>query len=82
VGFRKQLESLVPAGSGLWREPEFVPGSEDRAEGVVRVAANAKASLMVMAAPGTAAETFAGLPSLIGGQLVRRAHCPVLTVRS
>jgi len=80
VGFRKQLDSLVPAGSGLLCKPEFVLGSGDRAEGVVRVAANAKASLIVMAARGTPAEAFARLPSLIGGQVVCRAHCPVLTV--
>jgi len=82
VGFRKQLESLVPAGSGLLCEPEFVLGCGDRAAGVVRIAANAKAGLIVMGARGTPAEAFAGLPSLIGGQVVCRAHCPVLTVRS
>lgn len=81
VGFRKQLESLVPVGSDLLCEPEFVLGCGDRAEGVARVAANAKAGLIVMGARGTPAEGLAGLPSLIGGQVICRAHCPVLTVR-
>jgi len=82
VGFRKQLESLIPAGSGLLCEPELVLRYGDRAEGIVRVAANAKVGLIVMGAQGTSSETFAGLPSLIGGQVACRAYCPVLTVRS
>jgi nucleotide-binding universal stress UspA family protein len=81
VAFRKRLESLVPARTGFLCESEFVVGYGDRAEGLVRVAANVNASLIVMGARGTPEEASARLPLLIGDQVVCRAHCPVLTVR-
>jgi nucleotide-binding universal stress UspA family protein len=80
VAFRKRLESLVSANSGFLCESEFVVGNGDRAEGLVRIAANLDASLIVMSVRGTPAEAFARVLRPVDGQLICRAQCPVLMV--
>ena len=77
VAFRKRLESLVASGKGLLQESESVVQEGDRAEGLVRIACNLRASLIVMSAPGNQAPLLWPIAS----QVVNRAHCPVLTVR-
>lgn len=77
VAFRKRLESLVASGKGLLHEAEFVVQEGDRAEGLVRVAANLHASLIVT----SAGENRAPLLWPIASQVVCRAQCPVLAVR-
>ncbi|MBZ5685462.1 MAG: universal stress protein [Acidobacteriia bacterium] len=77
VAFRKRLESLIASGKGLLQESESVVQEGDRAEGLVRIASNLRASLIVMSAGGNR-------PPLLwrtANQVVRRAHCPVLAVR-
>jgi nucleotide-binding universal stress UspA family protein len=81
VAFRKRLESLVPASSGFLCESEFVVGYGDRAEGLVRVAANLNASLIVMIVRGTPAGASARVLWPVDGQVICRAHGPVLMVR-
>lgn len=82
VAFRKRLESLIPATGTLLAESEFVVGNGDRTEGLVRVAVNLNASLIVVSARGTPAKTSAPMLWPIVGQVVWRAPCPVLIVRA
>jgi nucleotide-binding universal stress UspA family protein len=79
VVFRKRLENLVPVRSGFLSE--FVIGEGDRVEGLLRVTANLNASLIVMSAREISAEASAPVLGLVAGQVVCRAHCPVLMVR-
>lgn len=51
--------------SATYTNPSLLLETLARAEGLVRVAANLSAGLIVTAARGTLAEVFAGLPSLI-----------------
>lgn len=81
VAFRKQLESLVASEKGLLRESEFAVGEGDRAEGLVRIAANLHANLIVMSARGIPGKASPYLLWPIAGQVVCCARCPVLTVR-
>ena len=81
VAFRKRLESLVASGKGLLQESEFAVGEGDRAEGLVRIAANLHANLIVMSARGIPEKASPYLLWPIAGQVVCCAHCPVLTVR-
>ncbi|MBZ5572897.1 MAG: universal stress protein [Acidobacteriia bacterium] len=77
VAFRKRLESMVASGKGFLQKSESVVQEGDRAEGLVRIASNLHASLIVMSAGGNQ-------PPLLwrtASQVIRRAHCPVLTVR-
>ena len=77
VAFRKRLESLVAPGKGLVQGSEFTVGEGNRAEGLVRIAANLHASVIVMSARGNPAQLLWPIAS----RVVCRAHCPVLTVR-
>jgi len=76
VAFRKRFESLVASGKGLLQESESVVQEGDRAEGLVRIAASLHASLIVMSVRGNQTQPL--WP--IAGQVICRAHCPVLTV--
>jgi nucleotide-binding universal stress UspA family protein len=77
VAFRKRFESLVASGKGLLEESEFVVQECDRTEGLVRIASNLHASLIVMGARGNQAPLLWPMAN----QVVCRAHCPVLTVQ-
>ena len=70
VAFRKQLESLVASGNGLLQGSEFVVQEGDRAEGLVRIAANLHANLIVMSARGIPGKTS---PYCCGLLLVKRS---------
>jgi len=77
VAFRKRLESLVVSRKDLLQESESVVQEGDRVEGLVRIASNLRASLIVVSAGRNR-------PPLLwrtANQVVRRAHCHVLTVR-
>ena len=80
VIFRKRLESLLGSIPGSFCKPEFIVEYGDRAKGLVRVAANVKASLIVMSARGISATVSARVSWFVGGQIVCHAHCPVLMV--
>jgi nucleotide-binding universal stress UspA family protein len=81
AAFRKWLGSLVPPGTALLQESESVVGEGDRAEGLVRIAANLHANLIVMSARGSQEKTSTPLLWPIAGQVLCRAQCPVLIVR-
>jgi nucleotide-binding universal stress UspA family protein len=81
VAFRKRLESLVASGKGLPRESEFVVQEGDRADGLVRIAANRRASLIVMSSRGIPEKSPPYSLWPIAGQVVCRARCPVLIVQ-
>ncbi len=78
VGFRKRLERLIASGKGYVRESEFAVQEGNRAEGLVKIAANLRANMIVMSARGHAAQ----LVWPLAGQVVCRAHCPVLISRA
>jgi nucleotide-binding universal stress UspA family protein len=77
VGFQKRLESLIASGKGYLRESEFAVQEGNRAEGLVRIAANLRAGMIVMSARGNAVE----LMWPMAAQVVCRARCPVLVTR-
>jgi nucleotide-binding universal stress UspA family protein len=78
VGFRKRLESVVASGKGYLQESEFTVQEGDRADGLVKIAANLHASLIVMSARGNPAQLLWPM----GGQVVFHAHCPVLIAQA
>jgi nucleotide-binding universal stress UspA family protein len=79
--FSKELEALLPPGADLWCEPDAAVGFGDSVSGILEVAESRKADLIVMGVRGDGALT-ARLPGSKAYQIVCRAACPVLTVRS
>jgi len=79
--FRKRLESLLGSTPGFFGKSEFVVRYGDRAEGLVRVAANLNASLIVMSVRRTPAGASARVLRPVDAQVICSAHCPVLVVR-
>lgn len=80
VAFQKRLDRLLGSAPGFFGKSEFVVGYGDRAEGLVRVAANLNASLIVTSVRGTPAGAAARVLRPIDGRVVCRAPCPVLIV--
>jgi nucleotide-binding universal stress UspA family protein len=77
---RKKLEKLIPAET--WCKPEFVVGFDFPPEGIVRVAKDRQADLIVMGVRKAAAAAIkAHLPWSTASEVVSVAPCPVLTVR-
>lgn len=81
VAFRKRLERLLDSVEGLPQESEFTVQEGDRVEGLVTIAANVHASLIVVSARGVPERIAPCLMSPIAAQVVCRAHCPVLIAR-
>ena len=79
----EHLRNLVPKDMELWSEPQFLVEQGDPAEKILEVAAEKKASLIVIGAhpehgfPGAATH----LPMATAHKIVSQAACPVLTVR-
>lgn len=77
---RKKLAELIPAET--WCKPDFVVGFEFPPEGIVRVAKERQADLIVMGVRKAAAAALkAHLPWSTASEVVGVAPCPVLTVR-
>jgi len=78
---RKKLEALMPAEP--WCSPEFVVSFDFPAQGILQVAQERKADLIVMGVrkPGAATLT-SHLPWSTASDVVSAAPCPVLTVRA
>ncbi len=78
----EMLRALVPADAENWCKPEFVVRFEFPEEGILRLAEERKADLIVMGvrqpAKGAISEYT---PWPIAAQVVAKARCPVLTVR-
>jgi len=79
---RKRLEALVPEEAKLWCKPEYLVRFEFPVEGVLRLAEERAADLIVMGVRKTAGTTLTShLPWTIASEIVSEAPCPVLTVR-
>ena len=77
----KRLRQLVPPDAADWCEPELFVGFDFPAEGILHLAADRNADLIVMGVHSRAVRTSAHLPWAIAYEVVCHAHCPVLTVR-
>lgn len=80
VAFQKRLDSLLGSTLGFFGKSEFVVGYGDRAEGLLRVAANLNAGLIVMSVRRTPAGASTRVLRPVDGRVVCRAPCPVLMV--
>ena len=79
---RKRLEVLVPLESTAWSNPEFVVQVGLPADGILRVAEERGADLIVMGVhTPRSPRVSTHLPWAIAHEVVSHAHCPVLTVR-
>ena len=77
----RQLEELLPRDAEYWCKPEFVVSFEFPAEGILTLAADRKADLIVMGVHSQAPRSSAHLPWAVAYEVVCHAACPVLTVR-
>lgn len=76
----KQLSALLPQDAADWCKPECILLYEFPAEGILRLARERSADLIVMGVrKGTAARSH--MPWATATEVVSRAPCPVLTVR-
>ncbi|HVO60483.1 MAG TPA: universal stress protein [Terriglobales bacterium] len=78
----ERLRKLIPLDAEQWFRPEFVVRVDFPAAGILNIAEEQKADLVVMGVrkrtlPGAAAH----LPWATASEVVSRAPCPVLTVR-
>lgn len=77
----KQLKECLPAEPGLAQEPEYVVGTDFLMEGILTASRKFNVDLIVMGANRTAsAKMAAHIPWTAVHEVVRNAHCPVLTV--
>ena len=82
VRVQEKLRSLVPLEADAWCKLEFMVRFEFPAEGILRLAAERHADLIVMGVKRSKEATIsAHLPWTIASQVVAEASCPVLTVR-
>ena len=78
---RTRLEELVPKDAADWCRPECMVRFEFPAEGILTLAREQNADLIVMGVHKGTAFASAHLPWAIAYEVVCDAHCPVLTVR-
>jgi nucleotide-binding universal stress UspA family protein len=81
VIIRKRLESLIPPNAADWCHPSAVVNFEFPSEGILHVAEEQCAELIVMGVHKRAPRTSSHLPWAIAYEVISHAHCPVLTVR-
>jgi nucleotide-binding universal stress UspA family protein len=78
---KEKLEKLLPAYVKLWSEPKYVVGFDFAAEGILKVAAEQEADLIVMGANRSmSAKVSAHVLGAVTHEVIRDAKCPVLTV--
>ena len=78
---KQKLEKLLPASIKLGSEPEYVLGFDFTAEGILKIAEERQADLMVMGAKRSmSAKLSAHLPGTVSYEVIRHAKCPVLTI--
>ena len=78
--FVKRLRELVPMEAELWCDPDFAVEFGSPADGILRVATDRQADLVVLGVRRSA--NFPGhLPPATAYKVVCQAQCPVLTVR-
>jgi nucleotide-binding universal stress UspA family protein len=79
---REALRLLVPAEAQVWCKSEFVVRFEFPAEGILGLAQEHEANLIVMGVKKSGQAAMSGhLPWPIASQVVAQVSCPVLTVR-
>ena len=75
------LEQLLPVSIKLWSEPEYVVGFDFVAEGILKVAAEQKADLIIMGANRPlSAKVSAHALKAVSYEVICRSKCPVVTV--
>lgn len=77
----QRLKELIPADAEDWCKPQCVVGFEFPAEGILALAAERSADLIVMGVHAHGVRSSAHLPWAIAYEVVCYAPCPVLTVR-
>jgi len=78
---KQKLENLLPASVRLWSEPEYVVGFDFVAEGILKVAAEQKADLIVMGANRpVSAKVSAHALKAVSYEVRCHSRCAVLTV--
>lgn len=79
---RKRLQALLPPDAADWCTPECIVRFEFPSDGILKVAQERGADLIVMGVhKSNAPRTLAHMPWAIAYEVVCHAHCPVLTVR-
>jgi len=77
----QKLERLLPASVKLWSEPEYVVGFDFVAEGILKVAVERKADLIVMGANRPlSAKVSAHALKAVSYEVICHSKCAVLTV--
>ena len=77
----ERMKELMPAGAENWCKPEFRASFGEAADEILTMARETKADLIVMGAKTL--KSMAGhAPFTIAYNVVTKAQCPVLTVRS
>ena len=78
-----RLEEMLPVSIRLWSEPEYVVGFDFVADGILKVAAEQKADLIIMGANRSiSAKVSAHALKAVSYEVIRRSRCPVLTVNA
>ncbi|MGA8150543.1 MAG: universal stress protein [Terriglobales bacterium] len=78
---KEKLEKLLPPYAKLWSEPEYAVGFDFTAEGILKVADERQADLIVMGANRPmSAKLSAHFLRAVTYEVIRHAKCPVLTV--
>jgi nucleotide-binding universal stress UspA family protein len=78
---KQKLEQLLPASVKLWSEPEYVVGFDFVAEGILKVAAERKADLIIMGANRpVSAKVSAHALKAVSYEVICHSKCAVLTV--
>lgn len=78
---KEKLEKLLPPEGKLWSEPEYVVEFDFIAAGIVKVAAERKADLIIMGANRPfSAKMSAHTVGTVSHEVIRHSKCPVLTV--
>ena len=79
---RKRLEQLLPPEAETWCKPEFITRFGFPADGILHVAEQCRADLIVMGVHAASSpKASAHLLWAIAHEVVSHAHCPLLTVR-
>ena len=78
---RKRLQALIPSDAEDWCHPSAVVNFEFPSEGILHVAKEKCADLIVMGVHKRASRAASHLPWAIAYEVMCHAHCPVLTVR-
>ncbi len=78
---RTRLQALIPPDAEDWCHPSAVVNFEFPSEGILHVAEEQCADLIVMGVHKRGSRAASHLPWAIAYEVVCHAHCPVLTVR-